>query len=241
MIHSTNSTPHLDDAEIVRLLDREHSPSERAHWENHVAACAQCTAEIDRMRADADVVRGWLERAAFELPASPAHTARTRSSRMRPAPWLRAAAVIAFVVLPVAAIAAIPSLRAWVVDTFVALDRVDDSTATASSSVTQAPAGQRIGFIPVPGSFTVRLDAAQTVGMLRVAYSEDAAAELESDGIEAVVAESWLRLRNTAASEGSYALRVPRTVTTVTVRIGPRTIAVLHDDDLRAGKDVPVR
>lgn len=240
MTTSMNSTPHLDDAELVRLLDREHSPDEQARWGAHVAACAHCAAGIDLLRADADVVRVWLERAAFET-ALPPHATRHDRSRAHATPWLRAAAVIALVALPVTTIAAIPTLRAWVVATIAELRGSDDVATTAQSAAEPVADVDRIRFVPATGNFTVQFDAAQAAGTLRIVYSVDASAELDRDGTEAIVSESMLRLRNTAASARSYVLQVPHAVTSVTVRIGSRTIAVLEADALRTGTELPVR
>jgi hypothetical protein len=57
---------HLDDADIVRLLDGEPSPGERSRMDAHIATCDQCAAAIASLLVDAATVRGWLQRAAFE-------------------------------------------------------------------------------------------------------------------------------------------------------------------------------
>ena len=240
MTTSMNSTPHLDDAELVRLLDGEHSPDERARWEAHVAECAHCTAGMDERRADANVVRAWLARAAFEAaPLRPA--VRARRPRASAALLLRAAAVIALVVLPATAIAALPALRAWVVATIEELRGDDDVIGTRSGATVEPMDVDRIRFVPAAGNFTVQLDAAQEVGTLRVAHGSGGAAVLDRVGTEAIVSESMLRLRNTAASARSYVFQVPLSVTSVTVRIGARTVAVLDTDALRVGTELPVR
>jgi len=248
MTGSYNSTPrfaapHLDDAELVRLLDREHSPDERAHWEAHVAACAQCTAEVDRLRDDADVVRGWLERAAFEQPLPHVH-ASVQVTRVRPvpAPWLRAAAMIALIALPVTAVAAIPPLRDWLIAAIEDLRGTTDvDVVTPARQAAEPVAVDVIHFAVAPGSFTVQLDAAQPAGTLRIAYGQDATGALDDPGVEAVFSETLLRVRNTVASDRSYTLRVPLSVTSVTVRIGTRTIAVLDAAALRTGRELAVR
>jgi hypothetical protein len=243
MTGSLYSTSHLDDAELVRLLDREHSPDERAHWEAHVAACTHCTAEVDRLRADADVVRGWLDRAAFEQPLPHlVERAVERSTRVAPAPWLRAAAMIALIALPVTAVAAIPPLRAWLIAAIEDLrGTADVDVATPARQAAEPVAVDVIHFAVAPGSFTVQLDAAQPAGTLRITYGQDATGALDDPGVEAVFSETLLRVRNTVASDRSYTLRVPLSVTSVTVRIGTRTIAVLDAAALRTGRELPVR
>jgi anti-sigma factor RsiW len=240
MTTSMHSTPHLDDAELARLLDNEHSPDEAERWDAHVAACAHCQGEIDRLRADAGVVRVWLERAAFE--EAPPHDAVRPGMRRSPStPWLRAAAVSALIALPVTAIAAIPTLRAWVVAAIAELRAGDDAATTMSQRAPNATIGDRIRFVPAAGSFAVQLDAEQEVGTLRVAHGTDTLAVLDRDGTPTVVSESTLRIRNTAASARSYVLQLPLTVTSVTVRIGARTIAELDTSALRTGTELPLR
>jgi anti-sigma factor RsiW len=240
-----SSIPHLDDAELVRLLDYEHAPDERARWEAHIEACARCAGAVDRLQADAAVVRVWLERAAFEQPAprQPALHGGTgaRVRRRHAKQWLRAAAVLALVAMPVTAIAAIPTLRAWVVAAFGDLRRDEVADLAPGAATDAVSSADRIRFVPAAGNFTVQLDAEQAAGTLRVAHGSDATALLDRAGTGAVVSESTLRIRNTPDAALSYVLHVPVAVTSVTVRIGTRTIAVLDAGALRAGTDIPIR
>jgi anti-sigma factor RsiW len=241
MITSMNATPHLDDAALVRLLDGEHSPDERARWDAHLVACARCTGEVDRLRADEAIVRVWLERAAFEV-ALPRGSTRITVPRAAATPWLRVAAVIALLALPVTAIAAIPTLRAWVVAA-IAEWRDDDDTGVTATQAANADAVDHVGrayFVPAAGRFTVELAAAQTAGTLRIAHGTGESVVFDQDGTDAVFSESMLRIRNTPEAARSYVLQVPLTVTSVRVRIAARTIAVLDANALRAGAELPL-
>lgn len=237
---AAGSTPHLDDAELMQLLDGEET-EERARCDEHLAACVRCTSELDRLRADAGVVRVWLERAAFEQ-AAPRHTVshpRWFAARYD-ATWLRAAAAIALLAIPVAAITTIPPLRAWIFGTD------DPASGDAAVSATQAapePLSSTLRF-PVGAAFTVQIDAAQNAGTLTIAQGSDDVAVLDSDassGAVPTVSASALRIRNSAASAASYRLQLPATVTNVIVRIGEQTTHVLDANAIRAGTVIPIR
>jgi anti-sigma factor RsiW len=274
-------TPHLRDSDLVRLIDGEPAPAERPRWDSHLASCARCRGQVERLRSDAEVVRAWIGRAAFEaalpqrafLPPDPALAAnaagtpaatpaaprpvppraaaaertldgharrRARSAWQVAPPWLRAAAVLVLVAAPVAAI---PGLRGWVTDTIAEL-RPDVALERAAEPAAAGAYDAAIRFAPARGSFSVQFDAAQHGGTLRVGRTDGAEAVLEIHGPAGdvpVVSAAALRISNTPQSSASYVLQVPAAVTSVTVRVGTRTVAVFDAAALRAGVELPVK
>jgi hypothetical protein len=293
---AAGSAPHLNPAELAQLLDGEHAPAERARWDAHIAGCARCSRRIDGLRADAGVVREWLERAAFEealphgVPAlhtpqeagdvgsatlasepSPARaatgagsarvarssgagsagvapsgaaraghgTTRVRGLRL-PAwrsmsPLLRAAAVIMLIAAPVAAV---PSLRAWFADTF--LTEPAERAASGFAAPAADPGAAVVRFQPEP-AYVVEFAAAQQSGALRIARGDrtEAVFQIQGDvGAGPVISAASLQVRNTSASTASYLLELPATVSSLTVRIGGRTVAVLDAAALHAGTQI---
>ncbi|CAN5720611.1 hypothetical protein BH23GEM9_BH23GEM9_12600 [soil metagenome] len=256
------STAHLADDELLRFLDDDEDP-QRTAWQGHVASCAHCAAEVESLRRDAQIVREFLELAAFEEATPGADqvtrhgtsdaavieladvTRRASGRRGRPkawhsmAPWMRVAAVIALLATPVAAI---PSLRQWVVTSVVG------PAADAPVTTMSAPSPQRattgvIRFVPSPGAFVVEVDVAQSAGELHVVRAAGGEAELhvgDADDAVPVVSAAVLRIRNGAGHTSSYTLHVPATVSSVTIRMSGRS-TVLERLQIEAGATVSLR
>jgi hypothetical protein len=261
-IQTTESAPHLTDEELLRLIDAEGDAAWRADRDGHIAACSRCARELELLGADALVVREWVDRAAFEasLPArtghAPARTAHAadpaqgrgrarrfvspdRASSWRLSPGLRAAAVLALLAAPVAAL---PGVRAWLADAVTGSDPVTDVRTTSAPAA--SPTAAVIRFVPEAGAFVVDLAAAQAAGVLQVGRAAGAEAVLESTAEPAagpIVSASSLRILNASGDEGSYMLQVPAGVTRVTVRVAGSVITVIDAATLNAGTAVPLR
>jgi anti-sigma factor RsiW len=245
---------HLRDADLMRLLDGEESPLERTRNAAHLAACARCAAEAQRLGADAATVRGWLDRAEFEslLPATAAaaadHSAGSDARRSPRPPvsvgpaWLKAAAVLLFIAAPVAAI---PALRERIVAAFAdPTPAAAPATPTGAEAAALASTAATIRFEPAPGVFSVSIDAAQADGTLRVQRSAGEHAVLTTDGAVGagpVVSATALHIRNDPASSATYSLHVPAGVNVLVVHIGGRLAASLDATALSAGVELPVR
>jgi anti-sigma factor RsiW len=250
--YTTDPGPHLTDDELLRLIDGEGEGEWRAERDQHVAGCDRCAREVALLADDGMVVRGWLERAAFEDVAFEEALPLTGRSQVRPiasapgaarrnvtrtvSPWLRAAAVLALLAAPVAAF---PGVRAWLSDSFSGSEPAAEvrTLAAPEPAVTAAV----IRFVPQQGAFAIDVDAAQAGGALHISRGAGADAVLESTAELAdgpVVAAGALRLRNGAADRGSYMLQLPVGVTRVTVRIAGRVVSVIDDAALAAGTTV---
>jgi hypothetical protein len=238
---------HLEEDELLRFIDGEEDERREA-WTHHVGACAQCAGAAESLRSDAQFITLSLDLAALEEggadavslfdPRVDAAVIPLRPRRRAVTPWLRAAAVIAALATPVAAI---PSLRQWVVDA------VSGPAADPAPAVLSAPEGapegtEIIRFVPAAGAFIVELEVVQSAGELRLERVTGAEAVLQpdaADGALPIVSAALLRIRNDAADAGGYTLRVPPTVSSVTVRIGSRS-TVVERGQLDAGAAVPL-
>jgi hypothetical protein len=267
--HPPDDRAHLDDDELLRLLDGEEDAARR-DWEAHVAVCAICAESLDSLRRDAGAVHHWLERAGFEharagdgvhgllragdttvhedadvielraaarRPAAPLPSQpRSRTSSM--APWLRAAAVLALLATPVAAI---PAFREWIVETVSG--RPGELTTEAFTTRDAATDAGIIRFTPAPGAFAVEFAAQQQDGELRITRADGPEAVLQaSDEADAlpVVSAAALRIRNSADHTGGYTLALPAEVSSVTVRIAGRAV-VIERGQIDAGTSVTLR
>lgn len=222
---------HLSDGQMVRALDDDGSVAEARAWDAHLSRCGRCADEMARLRSESRRVSDWLDRAAFEAaapgtdPAAPLDDPRpalrigpARRPARRPlsSPWLRAAAILALVAAPVAAIPAARSrVAAWV------LGPAEPATGETAMAVDAAPV---VRFVPSPGPFTIRFDTGAS-GTLSLARAKGDEAELTGvdSRADAMVSASLVRLRD---GTGRYRLRLPAAVTAVEVRVGDRTVSV---------------
>lgn len=248
-------TEHLADDELLRFIDGEEDDM-RAAWEAHVRVCARCAAEADLLRGHSVLVHDWLERAAFEqafpareptaAPAAapdvvPIDAARHRRARWtRVSPWMRAAALV----LLATPVAAIPSVRHWIADTYADIrgTGVQPAPATVQQELQPAAVGA-IRFVPAAGTFTVLIDAWQHDGTITVQHvaGYEAVLQASAPGIEPVVSATTLRLRNDGVRNASYTLQLPPTVERVVVTIEGRSGISIDAAGLRAGTGVSLR
>lgn len=241
--HTAGRSPHLGEGELLRLLDGDAGHLRLTRWEAHVSGCDRCARDLDDLRADTATVRDWLARASFEADlAGRENPGRTHAAPPRrpasPVPgWLRIAAVLALLAAP---LAAVPSVRVWLVERFS--PGAETSPAAAPSSPeAQAFRSSPILFAPASGEFAVRLDAAQAAGILRIGRADGSDARLEITGdlpAGPVVSATSLAIRNATGSTASYTLDLPARVGRVVVRIGDRTIATLDARAIDSGTNV---
>jgi hypothetical protein len=216
--------------------------------ESHLAGCADCQAEADRLAAASARASQWLgyadppavpaeERGAVRAirPGldGPVRVGRRGRAPARPAWWswgspvLRAAAVLALVA---GAAVAVPSALRWLADS-------GDSPATVSDPREPAPGapgtvagndGLSVSFVPAGNRLVVRLAVAQAAGRVAlepVAGREVHAEVMDGSGVEElVVLPDGLSVRNAAASTASYRIRVPGQITRLELVVGDRPV-----------------
>jgi hypothetical protein len=244
---------HLEDDQIVRLLDREASAREREVWEHHVAGCEPCRTEVETLRSQSAAITQWLARADFERSGHrPLPSARWGAPDQRPAgwrsalpardaaAWLKAAAVVLLVAAP---LVAIPGTREWIAERLAG----DVGPAPSTLEVGDEWDGTAtvVHFIPAPGTFTVAIAAGQEVGAITVGRSEpgqqavlevsDRSPEADPTRPETAVSAREVRIENDPSATASYTLLVPPEITAVIVVVGPRrTVVESHEIDGRA-------
>jgi hypothetical protein len=246
-LHVARQDAHLADDELLRFIDGEADPQQQG-WAEHVGSCVRCAQEVELLRGSAGVVREWLDRAAFEDSLPPRqhpgaagstprrHAPAPRRTGQGIAPWLRAAAVLALLAAPVAAV---PALRQWLVATVIELRGAADTTPTALPQQDPAvPGSSAIRFVPVTGTFAVELDAAQATGVLVIRHGAGNEAVLQQTGtgkVEPVISATSLRVRNGSGSTASYHLQLPVTVDRVVIRVAAGRTVTLDAAALAAG------
>lgn len=156
---------HADDADIVRWIDGALPNEERAVLEAHLKGCAECStrqaAVVRRAGRMSELLRA-LDRSApatpLRLTVAP-HPASlpVRAGRL-PGYW-RVAAVLA---LALAGAAAVPPVRAWIVEVAKAVwARATGSTVRSERGPADPAAAQTgaVAFVPIGPVLTIRLPA----------------------------------------------------------------------------------
>ena len=238
-MRTTETMPHLTDADVVRHLDLEGDATELTRRDEHVRGCDACAGRVRVLRRQSETVAAWLERADAPLPpgsardvrAASAATARAgRERRETFGPWLRAAAIILLIAAP---LAALPPVREWVVERI----GLAEETPAPATSLAEAADPSVIRFTPAPGAFTVRVAEAAAGAVLALGRADGDEAVLRGagGGDVPVVSDDVLRLAGGPSAAGRrYDLRVPAAVVEVRVIVGSR-IARIDGAELEAG------
>jgi len=214
-------TDHLEDGALIRFIDGEASVQERTGVEMHTVDCPACATRLAELRR----LSASLSAAFTAADVSPrrfVYPPVLRRSRKTRIPLSAAAAVL----LVVAAIAAAATpVRAWLRARWVELR---GGTPQQHASAPLTPPNARlttVRFVPRDPSFTIELTSLQSGGVLTVDVSEDTiATAVLSDGSgggeELVVMPMGLKIVNHQGTVASYVVRLPRTITEVTVHVG---------------------
>ena len=254
----TSSLPggaHAADDTLTRLIDGQLLDEERSDAA-HATGCPTCQARITELRrrrtrltellVSTDTPSVALPSVEHVLSLAAAGSAARSSERRAPTlgvaetsrfrrPTRRTLAAAA-VILSGAALAAQPVSR-WVM---ARLQRPESpAAARVDATVDRAPAPSpaAIAFVPQPGEFTVRFDAAPASGTLTLqpitGSKVDAAITARAKDENFFVLPDGLRIRNSATSVADYRLAIPPSLTRIRVQIGAgataRTVPVRVD------------
>lgn len=223
--------PHLNDAELVRLLDSELSDWEAIELRKHLSACASCAGRRDSLYAAQEQVSATLR--GIEIPRlSPERIARSlaaveraAAARLKQRFYARSAALraAAGIVLLFATAMAVTPVRAWIVeqwDSLVAAPAAELPPGVAAGSLEPSV----VSFVPSKEVFRIHLAHPQQSGGLVLAARpvERAAAEvLKGSSAEAfTVLPDGLLIANSPASTTGYLVTVPESVEWVELLIG---------------------
>jgi anti-sigma factor RsiW len=209
------SAGHVDDGELIRLLDGECSAEQRARLERHLATCPACVERRSVLDSLTDAVTAALVRADEPVRSVRAPKRRSRSGAFQ------AAAVLLLVSVGVAA-ASVPPVRAWLSARWADLRGIVAPHATPR---TESRGATTVRFVTTTGAFTIELVARQDTGVLTIDVSADTLASASVTaagrrGEEIVVLPGGLRFVNQPGDRASYEVRLPSSVTAVRVRIG---------------------
>ncbi len=236
----TRPARHLNDGELLRLMDADGASDELARFDAHAGACPRCAAGLRSLRLAAGLVRERLQEvegpAEYALPAGALAAAPV--TMILPL-WSRGWARAAVLLLALAgALVAVRPLRArigsWMSAAWAELAggapaRVAAPAAAPALAPAPTPAPV-LWFTPAGAELRLVVSARQAAGTLTLGRTRDASASLEvvpSDaGVAQLASERLLEIRNPARARSSYTVRVPAAVRSVVVTIdgeAPRT------------------
>lgn len=253
---------HLEDSDLLALVDQEFAPMDRDARLAHVARCGDCAARLQTLRLrTANFSRLVSE---VELPedfvfprlpepsrATPAIPLASRRRGWTHSAWLRAAVIAGVVIIPFATVA---PLRAWVAEVWSEVRQLfggDGDAAAPAAAPTAAPApspapaarepasGATVFFSPAPGRFVLVVPERQAAGTLTLGRAEGAegSAEVIDGATETpLVSEAGLRILNAPESTASYRVLLPSSITSVRVRIGTAPPLEVTADELASGR-----
>jgi hypothetical protein len=172
-------------------------------------------------------------------------TRRLATSRASGGHWLRAAAVILFLL---GAGLFVPPVRAWIVDRLESLVPGEDAVVEMSPAIRSADDTAPLAYrIAVTGStLFLDVDAAQAGGELTVRVADVANASLEpmdadaGDPVLVMPDEDRVRIQNGEASTASYRLTLPQSVATLRIRIGGGLVRTFELDAAGAEVRIPL-
>lgn len=229
---------HLEDEDLVRVLDDETAMPERGDWSHHVDQCHACSERMQELRSasewleenvpslDGGVLVNDLARARALVAARGAAVHGSTSRRLARPGAARIAAGLALVVA--AGLTAEP-VRAWVLDGAGRLIANFVAEPTASVAAPNAPiSGPVVSFRPAEHLFRIELDNAQAAGALTIdlAPVDAATAQISAAGEESLsVLPAGLVVENSATSTASYGVVLPlNTVGRVQVLVAGRLV-----------------
>jgi hypothetical protein len=249
--------PHLEDSDLLHLVDGDESDEMRERWLTHIQSCQECARRLEVLRRRASLVSELLSEIdlppGFAYPKlsvpSPAR-ARSRPGAVIPdfsGAWVRAAAVV---LLFLTSLIAVPPLRAWVVDSvthgwteLAALFGGGPSAEEPASSA--AEGGSTLWFTPAGEEFRLEIVAPQAEGKLILTTVDGPQGALDitgrGSGATPLVFEGGLRILNTQRSTASYRVALPPGLARVRVRIGKGAPIVLGVEEIGPGRIVDLR
>ncbi len=214
-------TDHLEDGALIRFIDGEANAQERTAVETHTVDCPACATRLAELRRLSTSLSAAFTAADVPPPrfVYPLVLRRARRSRIP----LSAAAAILLVVATIAAAA--PPVRAWLRARWVELRGGASQQHSSAPLTPQNSRPTTVRFVPRDPSFTIELTAPQSGGVLTVDVSEDTIATAvlsggSGEGEELVVMPMGLKIVNHQSTVASYVVRLPRTITEVTVHVG---------------------
>lgn len=241
---TVNEAQHVEDGDIIRLIDGECLPAEEQLIREHLETCAECKRAADELGLLAETFSRVLAQTDTSPSASAIGTTPSTDAKIIPLParnWtrvrvLKAAAVVTLVATAIG----VSPARAWLVDGWQALrsifveEAVDPTEVPAPVEVPDITAV--VTFRPAGTSLTIEVSSAQALGTIALLSGPGLSASARvlggGGGEELVVLPDALRIANASTSTASYEIVVPRSVRMVAVTIAGRSVLTMDAAEL---------
>jgi hypothetical protein len=232
----TPSLTHLDDADVLRVLDGACESAEREEHGAHVASCPACGTRAGVLARRVERLGRTL--AAADPASRPIAFPAARIARAAQRRTIRRWGIAAAITLLIAGAAGVPPVRAWIVG----------AARTLFSRTTRGPAAVRpaaapaapvapldtagaVTFTPPDNVFVLRIAGRQAVGTVTIEAAERASASATVTGdrgsVELLVLPDGLRIVNAQGSRAGYVVRLPGALSRVVLQIGQEAPIVL--------------
>ncbi|NIM52596.1 MAG: hypothetical protein GTO22_25685, partial [Gemmatimonadales bacterium] len=211
---------HIENGDLIRLLDGECQPEEEEWINRHLRDCTDCrrsAAELEQLSHLFGLALRRGDAAAESSEGTPRRVTGAVGTRSVVRRWTRMRMLRAAAVLLVVAIAASPA-RAWLVEGWLAIrslftEAPQPAQPMEEPSIDVAEAMAVVTFTAVDSSFSLEVVSTQSRGTVTIAVdsvSSVTARVIGGDGTEElVVLPGGLRIVNSAASTASYEIIVP--------------------------------
>ncbi|MFQ5705489.1 MAG: hypothetical protein ACE5HT_15905 [Gemmatimonadales bacterium] len=225
---------HIDDSDLIRLLDGECEDAEERVLQNHLNGCVQCHRRSDdlaRLSERFSVLLLDLDEPLAVQAESPqrSHVVQTTKQDGVVRPWhsRRSLRLLAAVAALVVVIVSVGPAYAWVAPRWQMFRSLIAGAQPAETGIQVSP--PVVSFVPAGAEFRIdfaRTQAEGTVSIVADSTASASASILGGDGRdELVVLRSGLRVLNRPESSASYHLRLPRALKVVEVRVGGVVVA----------------
>jgi hypothetical protein len=223
---------HIENGDLIRLLDGECPPEEEARIRRHLQHCEECRRGVAELEQLSDRFRLALQHGDG---AEGAVRTPVRARR-----WPRRRLLQAAAIFLVVAVAASPA-RGWLVEGWHAIRSlfVEAPTPEESEGEPVIDVGETtavVTFAAADPDFSLEVASTQRRGTVAIAIDSVPSASarvLGGDGSEElVVLPGGLRIHNTVASTASYEILLPLVVRNIEVRIAGRTVRMLDETAL---------
>jgi len=223
---------HMEDGDVIRLLDGECSQEEARLFRTHMHECEACRRMMDELRQLSEQFSSALQLTDEPPALSPPEVVGTIRPPVPQPHWTRwrVTRAAAAIVMLAAALSATPA-RAWLAERWESLKSLVVGAPVEQPETAPAPAQLRdpasvITFAPAGPEFTLRVMHAQAGGTLYLTVDPTASASagvIGGDGSEEIVVlPNGFQIHNVATSTASYEVRLPDYLETLAVRIGDR-------------------
>jgi anti-sigma factor RsiW len=221
---------HPDDGDIIRWMDDEASPAERATLEIHLASCATCRERRDLLARRRSRLTALLRATDTPAPSTSLRPVIRRRKERSTIPWKVAATIL----LMVGAASAVTPVRAWFASVARAVLANFRHAPTAA-----APSEGSVSFVPATAQLTIDVPAKPGTTLTVEVVDGDRVTAV-GGGTGVLVLPDELRFTGAGNANGQYVVKIPLRTESVRILIGPTTVRLLKPKSVGDRWSIPL-